>query len=175
MTLCLLQVLVSREIFRLLLKTMSHCSLEYLSVSFQTLCVINQCSFTLKDVSGEDWTRFGLQSCDVMLSLPFMQYVPCTYRPSRVFFLAGLFPWHLYFIGRYTLERCWADGERIRRDKGHAPGANTPEEKTLDVFSVSAQSWTPGVFVFMQPHGIIIKRPRQRPNPVQHRSTSREG
>lgn len=39
-------------------------------------------------------------------------------------FLAGLFPWHFSFIVQYTLERFRADGERIRRDKGRAPGAN---------------------------------------------------
>lgn len=41
-------------------------------------------------------------------------------------FLPGLFPWRLYFIGQYTLERVGADGERIRRDKGPAPCANPP-------------------------------------------------
>lgn len=113
---------------------------------------------------------FAELRCDAFTSLHAVRAVHLQ-TIKGFFFLTGLFPWHLYFIGQYTLERCWADGERIRRDKGHAPGANTPEEKTLDV---SAQSWTPGVFVFMQPHGIIIKRPRLRPNPVQHRSTSRE-
>ncbi len=42
-------------------------------------------------------------------------------------FLTGLFPWHFYFTGQYALERFRADGERIRRDKGHGRGANTPE------------------------------------------------
>lgn len=41
--------------------------------------------------------------------------------------LAGPLPWHFYFIGQNTLERFRADGERIRCDKGHAPGASPPE------------------------------------------------
>lgn len=59
-----------------------------------------------------------------VLSLSFIYYV-VHLQSIQGIFLAGLFPWHLYFIGQYTQERDRADGERIRCDKGHAPCANS--------------------------------------------------
>lgn len=63
----------------------------------------------------------------------------CTYMLCAVhlkaikgIFLSGQFPWCFSVIGQYTLESLGADGERIRRDKGRAPGANPHEGLKTD-------------------------------------------
>ncbi len=125
------------------------------------------------NVSGEDVTQFGFQwRAVVSPGLPQRvhekRYIAETMLGHGAFtvfhmlravlsqtiegiFLAGLFPWHFYIIGQYTLERFRADGERIRRDKGHAPGANPPRglqarKKRLHVIFVSAKRSTPDLF-----------------------------
>lgn len=101
---------------------------------FPRLCIFNFVLFSVQFSSelnaAPGLFSPGLHRGQLLLSLS--PHILCccaalTLQTMECVSLAGPLPWHFYFIGQNTLERFRADGERIRCDKGHAPGASPPE------------------------------------------------